>query len=202
MNGITGLFSGHISRLSLATDTAQGEAPEVHSVLLKFAICFLKVNLASDCHVWVYVRVCVFVSVPDSRDSLNEYVTFLQFSISRFLLELCRGFWLARQMGPLNPDLKWGLIFFLSQAKFASYPLPLQNWVFAKVASGVIQCPSHPGFPQLSGIVGLRATPHASVEHIPSTPSSALDHPSPPWTGRKMHLLLLVIYLFGETEMM
>lgn len=74
-----------------------------------------------------------------------------------------------------------------------------------------------PGFPQLSGIVGKR-TPH------PDTPppqwnttfllplSSALNaarltpdlYPALPTLNRKevMHLLSLIIYLFGETEMM
>lgn len=101
---------------------------------------------------------------------------------------------------PGNPDLKWGLIFFLSQAKFASYSLPLQNWVFAKVASGVIQCPSHPDFPQLSGTVGPRATPTCLSGTHSLHPSSALNRPSPPWTGRKKDAPSLADYLFVRRD--
>lgn len=69
-----------------------------------------------------------------------------------------------------------------------------------------------PGFPQLSGTVGKRAPPPTPVEHHFLFPRSALSttrltpdpHPALPTLDRKevMHLLLLIIYLFGETEMM
>lgn len=67
-----------------------------------------------------------------------------------------------------------------------------------------------PGFPQLSGTVGKR-TPPTSTEHI-IPPTSVLNavrltpdpHLTLPTLDRKevMHLLLLIIYLFGETKMM
>lgn len=52
-----------------------------------------------------------------------------------------------------------------------------------------------PGFPPLSGTVGTEPLPLAVTPGL---------HPAPPLPDRKdmMHLLLLIIYLFGETEMM
>lgn len=65
-----------------------------------------------------------------------------------------------------------------------------------------------PGFPQLSGTVGKRAPHPPQWNTISSFPRSALNtarltpapHPALPTLDRKevMHLLLLIIYLFGD----
>lgn len=101
----------------------------------------------------MYGCVCPFFSIPGGKGwSANEHVTFLQFTVPRFLL--------AGQMRvPGNPDLKRGLhFFFLSQAKFASTHSFLQD----RARGGVLTVPRPSpgsGFPQLSGTVGTETPP-------------------------------------------
>lgn len=151
----------------------------------------------------------------DRRWSVNEYVTFLQFSIPRFL-------WGVGAPGrpdewvPGNPDLKQDFVCSSSHKPNLPPPTPSSEEL------GICQSNhwSHPtplpstGFPQLSGTVGKRTPPTPPrMEHTISPPhSSALNaarltpdlYPALPTLDRKevMHLLLLIIYLFGETEMM
>lgn len=64
--------------------------------------------------------------------------------------------------------------------------------------------PFPPGFPSAFRDSGTKGHPTClSGTHF-LCPRSVSTHPSPTQIGRKkeMHLLLLVIYLFGETEMM
>lgn len=138
---------------------------------------------------------------------MNDYVTFLQFRTPRFLLGA--GASGRPDEGSLGTQTSSGTsFFFLSQAKFRLLPLLLpENWAFAKVITGVARCPP-PGLPQLSGTVG-RGPPHP-IEHTLPLPQQCTrsetdprPSPSPPHLGQEvMHLLLLTIYLFGETEMM
>lgn len=146
-----------------------------------------------------YLCGCVCpLSVPGSREcSVNEYGTFLRLSTPGFL-------WGPGHLA--SPDLKRGLcLLFPLTSQICLHPLPQ---AVAKVATGVLLCPClpSPGSHSFQGRWG-EGRP-ASAEHTLPPHSAARSrltrpHPAlPPDRKEVMHLLLLIIYLFGETEMM
>nr|KAF6413579.1 hypothetical protein HJG59_009773 [Molossus molossus] len=89
--------------------------------------------------------VCPFFSIPGDRGwSVNECVTFLQFIIPRFLLGV--GAPGRPDEGPWEPRPQVQTSFLpLLTSQICLHPLlPLNNWAFAKVITGVIQCSSPP----------------------------------------------------------
>ncbi|KAG3281792.1 hypothetical protein H1C71_032443 [Ictidomys tridecemlineatus] len=109
-------------------------------------------------------------------------------------------------MGPWEPRPQVGpFLPFTSQ--ICLHPLPLKNRALAKVTTGVIQGPPLPRSPTVFRDSGQEDRPHTSVEQpFPSLTAHSVQetHPVPPalTSDRKevMHLLLLIIYLFGETN--